>query len=434
MRIRYSGCLLSLAASLFLLGPWLPPASSQLLGPEFQVNTYTTGHQKTPSVAADALGNFVVVWEGNGQDGSFYGVFGQRYDLAGSPSGSEFQINSYTTGGQSSPGVAAQGLGNFVVVWASQGQDGSGSGVFGQRYDPAGTPIGTEFQINTYTTGYQVFPAVAADGSGNFIVAWTSDSQDGSSYGVFGQRFNSAGAPIGSEFQVNTFTTGYQRLPAVAADALGNFVVAWDSTSQDGSNRGVFGQRFDSVGTAMGSEFQVNSYTTGSQYDLATAADDSGNFVVVWTSNGQDGASLGVFGQRYDLAGSPLGSEFQVNSHTPANQRFPTVSAVASGDFVVAWMSHAQDGSSYGVFGQRFNSAGGPVGSEFQVNSYTINAQSTPAASADASGNFVLTWMSTGQDGASDGVFGRRLTFSFFSDGFELGDACAWSAAVGGGC
>ena len=30
-------------------------------------------------MAADAAGNFVVVWQSDGQDGSGYGVFGQRY-------------------------------------------------------------------------------------------------------------------------------------------------------------------------------------------------------------------------------------------------------------------------------------------------------------------------------------------------------------------
>jgi large repetitive protein len=49
------------------------------LGPEFQVNTYTTLEQWIASVAADGAGNFMVVWPSNGQDGSGQGVFGQRY-------------------------------------------------------------------------------------------------------------------------------------------------------------------------------------------------------------------------------------------------------------------------------------------------------------------------------------------------------------------
>jgi hypothetical protein len=41
--------------------------------------------------------------------------------------------------------------------------------------------------VNTYTTGFQGFPAVASDSSGHFIVVWESDSQDGSTGGVFGR-------------------------------------------------------------------------------------------------------------------------------------------------------------------------------------------------------------------------------------------------------
>jgi hypothetical protein len=115
--------------------------------------------------------------------------------------------------------------------------------------------------------------------------------------------------PVGSEFQVNTYTTRNQQAPSVAADASGNFVVVWQSDGQDGSGSGVFGQRYDSAGRALGSEFRVNSFTTENQADPSVAADASGGFVVVW---GHDG--IQIFGQPYDSAGDPLGSEFQVRA------------------------------------------------------------------------------------------------------------------------
>jgi hypothetical protein len=99
--------------------------------------------------------------------------------------------------------------------------------------------------VNTYTTDYQAFPAVAIDAMGNFAVVWESYTQDGSYLGTFGQRFDASGAPRGGEFQVNTFTTSTQYSARVASDPAGNFVVAWSSSSgQDGSGFGVFGQRF----------------------------------------------------------------------------------------------------------------------------------------------------------------------------------------------
>ena len=112
-------------------------------------------------------------------------------------------------------------------------------GAFGQEIR-----LGNEFQVNTYTTSSQRFPSVAADADGDFVVAWESSGQDGSSFGVFARRFSSAGAPLTSEFQVNTYTTSFQSAPSVAADADGDFVVAWQSYGQDDSNFGVFAQRF----------------------------------------------------------------------------------------------------------------------------------------------------------------------------------------------
>ena len=51
-------------------------------------------------------------------------------------------------------------------------------------------------------------------------------------------------------------------MPSVASDAAGNFVVVWDSADQDGSDVGVFGQRYASSGAPLGPEFRVNTYTT----------------------------------------------------------------------------------------------------------------------------------------------------------------------------
>ena len=62
---------------------------------------------------------------------------------------------------------------------------------------------------------------------------------------------------------------------------------------------------------------------------------------------------LGVFGRRFDSSGSALGAEFQINQYTPSAQSFPKISHDSSGGFVVIWFSNGQDGSGYGVFARR---------------------------------------------------------------------------------
>ena len=203
--------------------------------------------------------------------------------------GPEFRVNAYTTDSQWAPTGAALGDGIFVLVWADNRAD-----VLGQRFDLRGRRVGDEFVVNAYTTGTQWpsgFGAVAADSRGNFVVVWTDFQQEPSgSAGVFGRRFDRRGRPIGGDFHVNGYTTGDQGTPAVAALPGGGFVVVWSSVGQDGDAGGVFGRRFDAQASPAGPEFQVNQYTTGSQQGAQVASALDGDFVVAWTSDGQDGS------------------------------------------------------------------------------------------------------------------------------------------------
>jgi hypothetical protein len=399
-------------------------------GTEFRVNTYTTGDQFSPAIAADGSGNFVVVWGSFGQDASSNAVFGQRFSASGGPQGGEFRVNSYTTGYQGRPAVASDANGRFVVVWRSGGQDGSDYGIFGQRFSASGAPLGSEFQVNTYTTGYQSQTVVASDASGNFVVVWMSTGEDGSGSGIFGQRFDVSGTAAGSEFRVNSYTTGAQVQPAVASDAGGDFVVVWVSAGQDGNGTGIFGRRFSASGVPEGGEFQVNAYTTGFQSFPAVSSDANGDFVVAWHGNYADGSAYGVFGRRFDASGASQGGDFQINSYTTGTQYFPAVTSDGGGNFVVVWGSPGQDGSNDGVFGQRFDASGLRLGTEFRVNSYTTSAQGNPAVASSPDGDFAVVWPSFTQDGSGSGVFGQRYGDLIFEDGFESGDLRRWSSAV----
>jgi hypothetical protein len=394
-----------------------PVAFAQAVGDEFQVNTFTHANQQTVHfgghlVASDASGNFVIAWVGDSQDESGAGVFGQRYDSAGTPLGSEFQINSVATAAQVTPSVASDAAGNFVVVWSGFVGDGDQYGIFGQRYDNAGGPLGSEFQVNTITTHAQRFPSLASDSSGNFVAVWgcTPPVFYSCAYEMSGQRYDSGGAALGGEFRINS-TSSQQKYPSIASAASGSFVVVWQSVYQDGHAQGIFGQRYDSAGAALGGEFQINSYTSFNQQRPSVSSDAAGNFVVVWESYRQDGSNYSVQGQRFDSLGAPQGGEFRVNTYTTGAQQNPSVASDAIGNFLVTWASDAQDGSFWGVFGQRYDSSGAAQGDEFQVNTFTTSYQQRPSVGAVGENSFVVVWESVGQDGNGYGVFGRRLSF-----------------------
>jgi len=397
--------LLLIALAPLSLSAQTPPS----LGSEFPVNTYTTGSEIGPSVSCAADGSFVVVWTDNTEDGSDFGVFGQRFDAAGIAAGGEFRVNSYTTGYQWFPTVGSDAAGNFVVVWSGVGA-GSTSftdyRIFGKRYDAAGAPIGSDFVVSTFTGGSVFGGDVAVAPAGNFVVVWSAKNEV-NGYDVFGQRFSSAGSKAGSEFLVNTYTTGKQVNGRVAIDRSGSFVVVWTSLDQDGSGSGVFGQRFNASGLKVGSEFQVNTYTTGYQGAARVAVDRGGNFLVVW--GGDAGASSrNILGQRFDGSGARVGSEFQVNTTAGSQYAAPGLALDPNGNALVIWSG--SDGDGTGVFGQRIDRGGRPVGTEFAINDFTTGNQEGVAV-ADSAHGFVTAWDSADQDGSGFGVFGRRQRF-----------------------
>jgi hypothetical protein len=398
---------------------------------EFQVNSYITGNQRYPAVAMDGAGDYVIVWTSYNQYGSGNGIFGQRYKSNGSRDGSEFQVNTFTGGYQRFPAVAMDQSGDFIVSWNGVGQESNGTyGISARIYDSNGVPLGSEFLVNSYTNNNQTFPSVGIDDAGDFVIAWQSYNQDGSRYGIFAKRYNAAGVAQGcsvstpqcntqtGEFRVNSFTGNHQGNPSVAMDNAGDFVVTWYSY-QDGSNSGIMARRYDSTGAQLGSEFRVNTYTTGYQLQAAAAMDADGGFVIGWESWNQNGNPQGIFAQRFNADGSKPsvnGSEFQVNTFT-STDTFTKTAMDGDGDFIVIWTNIAgQDGSDYGIFAQRYDSSGATLGSEFQVNNHSTDKQGYPSVAMDAGGDFVIAWESRYQESddisTGYGIFSRKYSRS----------------------
>ncbi|MGF1936120.1 MAG: beta strand repeat-containing protein [Nostoc sp. ChiQUE02] len=390
---------------------------------EFQVNTETNSNQNNSTVAIDADGNFIISWQSFGQDGSGYGIYAQRYNSAGVAQGSEFKVNTSITNDQSNPTVVMDVDGDFVISWVSDGQDGSGNGIYAQRYNSAGVAQGSEFKVNTSTSGDQINPTIAIDATGDFVISW--QSQDGSGTGIYAQRYNSAGVAQGNEFKVNTYTADNQSNPKVAMDAAGDFVISWQSYYQDGSYYGIYAQRYNSAGVAQGNEFKVNTTISKSQSNPTLAMDSDGDFVISWQSLNQDGSGYGIYAQRYNSSGVAQGNEFKVNTYNSNDQKNPVVAIDTDGDFVISWSSYGQDASYDAIYARRYNSAGVAQGDEFQVNTFTTNYQSNPTIAIAKDNNFVISWQSINQDGSGDGIYARLYKNSGVPPTITSGSASA---------
>ena len=378
--------------------------------PESRVNTTTANAQETAfaspqAVAVDAAGNYVVTWADSNLDGSGYGVYFQRYNAAGVAQGAETRANTTTLNAQQFPTVDMDSAGNFVIAWSGNGT-GDTAGVYAQRFNATGVAQGAEFRVNTTTTNTQQQPSVALDSLGNFVIVWSGEGV-GDTAGVFGQRYTAAGTAIGGEFRINSTITGTQSFAAVDMNPKGDFVVVW-SGEGTGDLAGVFGQRYDTTGTAVGSEFRVNTTTTNTQQYGRVAMNSAGGFVVTWSGEGT-GDTTGVFARRYSSAGTALdATEFRVNTTVTNTQQYATVASDSSGNFLVTWTDSLSDGSLNGVYAQRYNAAGVAQDVEFRVAGTTTNDQQFSSAIIAPNTDFTIVWSGNGT-GDTAGVFQRRF-------------------------
>jgi hypothetical protein len=372
------------------------------LGTEATANVSTASIGVHPRVAQNPDGSFVVVWT----DVGALTVEGRRFDAAGKPKGFEFRVNSAPTNwsalhvSQYAPAVAPLAGGGFIVAWQDFGNDGAGEGISARRFDASGAPLTADFHVNAFTTLDQLLPSIASDATGEFVVAWAGPA--GGAYAIFAQRYASSGLPAGSQFRVSTYTSsGSRSAPAVARDGAGNFLVAWEDSSQDGAGFGVYMRRYASAGAPVGGEVRVNTGTSGNQRAPRIGMNGSGDFVISFTSDAADGAGTAVLAQRYSSAGAALGAPFQANTYTTGDQIADDVALNAAGDFTIVWHSGG-DGSGTGVFGQRYKKTGESIGAEFLVNSYTTGSQQNPAVAFG--GRFVVAWNRDASAGPPAGV------------------------------
>ncbi len=122
------------------------------------------------------------------------------------------------------------------------------------------------------------------------------------------------------------------------------------------------------------------------------------------------------------LVVSVIGEEFQVNTYTTEAQHSPAICAGENGTVAVVWVSEFQDGSRGGVYGRILGRDGAFLSDEFQVSTYTRGDQTAPAIACELDGDFIVVWANTLTRSAlghpiGGHIWGRR----FASSGTPLG-------------
>jgi hypothetical protein len=340
----------------------------------FRVNVQGTNDQENPRVAMLKNGGGAFVWQG-GREG-----YQHIYARFLTPTNTwlnttDVVVSTFTNNFQINPAVATLNDSNVVVVWGSFDQVSSNSlqDVYGQILSPKGAKVGAAFLINQFVSYNQRTPAIAALQDGGFVVAWVSeqertafnlsgvDNVNGTSPGqiglpsvdIYARLYSSNGVAQGNEFLVDTDSNPCAR-PGVAVASDGSFMVAWcahDMVNQD-NGWDIYARPFSSAGVG-GAAVRVNSHLYGDQYAPRISA-IALDYLVTWTSLGQDGSREGVYGQSVHEDGSLVGGEFRVNTTMVSQQMQPAVASDGVGQFLVVWTSFTGSPYNFDLFAQRY--------------------------------------------------------------------------------
>ncbi|MBA1157328.1 calcium-binding protein [Microvirga mediterraneensis] len=377
-------------------------------GAETLVSTSPETNWQNPNVTALAGGGWVVAWEAYESDGTGYNVYQQRFDAQGYPVGQKSPISAQSASTwQLNPILTALPDGGWLATWESQQDSDGSSGVFQQRFNAQGQALFVDGsgnqqdkRVNTTTAGNQQAPSVAVfpaaqDDSGGWVVTWSSKSESPSGFDIFQQYYRSDGTAIGGEIKVNTVDADSEYDPSVTILSDRSWVVTWTSAAATTAN--IRQQRFhiDSGNNVVpdGGEIVVPNAGYFS-FVPNTAALADGGWVVTWEAIDQDGWGRGVFQQRYNAQGAPVGTTSQVNTTVAGDQERSSIVALLDGGWVVAWQSEGQDGYGRGLYMQRYYADGSPAGAEMRVTDITVGDQRFSHMTALADGSWIVTYQS----------------------------------------
>ena len=365
------------------------------LGGEYPLLGNIDGHQSNPHVAVDSDGGFVV-WQNAAQDKGDR-IFVQRLNSDFVGEGVVQQASLGAAGSNDvNPRVAMLGNGGGAVVWEA-GPRGNPD-VFVRFIDARGNFTSGAVMANSFAASIQRDASVASLADGGVVVVWESVGQDGSGEGIYGQRFNAQGIRVGSEFLVNQSTAANQSDPSVTALTGGKFVVGWLSQSQNGRNssgaanlrNNVMGRLYDGNGAAVGNEYRLNDGdVVAANPQLATRPD--GGFLLTWVQKDEANPrnSTDVYIKTFDNNGLPAAQAARHNTYLTGRQSTPEVAMVGT-DALVTWATAGQDAGGLGVQGRMLSG-----GTEFQINSQGQLNQSMPTIGSDGAGKYIAVWVNT---------------------------------------
>jgi hypothetical protein len=322
-------------------------SNGEKLGVNFLVNDDPGSCRRGGAAVGMApYGEFVIAWQDYRSGVSK--VWAQRYDREGNCFGGNFMVNDADAAGQQgTPDVAVDSSGAFVVTWIDD-RKGGYTEIFGQRYNRAGEMLGGNFRINDdLASVWHWNPAVAADPGGGFMAVWRDDRKF---IEVYGQRYASDGSPVGGNFAVNPTVPANEERPSIAIDSDGTCVVVWES------QQGVFtlmAQRYNAAGAKIGSYIPFVQHPGPGIRREPVVTLSRGKIITAWWESREPGRGMDIYANmiqfRIDTVAVPIISLVPGLYKSPQTVTLSCPTAGASIHYTLNNLEPTQSTPLYGV-------------------------------------------------------------------------------------
>lgn len=373
------------------------------------------------------------------------------------PSGSDFRISNAGTDGDTDVASAAPDVafsaktGQYLVAWDDNRDNDAEFEVRGQLLSANGIEVGGDFQISNMgdatREGFDAAIAYNPDDD-EYLVVWAGDGGGtDEEYEAYGQRIDGDGSPLGGDFRISNVGADGSAAPElyrpdVAYNPVTNqYLVVWDGENAGENEFEIFGQRLSKVGTEEGIDFQISNVGGGNirgAFGGEVAFNPvSAEYLVTFESEGPSGdEEYEIYGQRLSGAGAELGGDFRISNMDAPNMPdgFSPETAVdtATGEMLVVWQSGSPGSADAEIFGQRLNSTGGDLGSDFKISNardFDPGADAgEPAVVFNPKANeYLATWLSDANPAEQIEVYGQRLgpTGGELGSDFRISDLAA---------
>ncbi len=362
---------------------------------DVRASVFSSSSQAHAALAAGADGRLMVAWDSRRQEGGTYGVFARSFDAAGNALSHELHINQTVAGMQHKPSVAIGADGSAWFAWESHGQDGSGSSVVARKFELQNgeyVAASAEIPVNTQRQDDQTSPVLAANTQGDVLAVFANqideDVQGPARFGLRARLLSAANdscttscqseSKLAPEQIISQVAIGSDTLPSLTALADGSFLVTWARSHAD-QQSGIYARHLNADGTALGSEFRLSTNISAIEPSIDALA--SGEFVAAWLVEDQGGYAIEC--ARFDAIGKQL--DLQTIA-TPADgwKSGVAVSAAPDGRYLVAFNTERPSD----VAGQP-----GGVDRDIQIHRFHANGVllSKENGSAASAGRQILT-------------------------------------------